>query len=99
MLSACETGIGKVVDGEGVLGLRRAFQIAGASTLVMSLWAVEDEAARRWMRELYGARLAGDGTAEAVRRAQLAVLETRRRTGQSTHPFYWGAFVAAGDWR
>jgi CHAT domain-containing protein len=100
VLSACETGVGEVRAGEGVFGLRRAFQVAGAHTLIMSLWSVEDEAARRWMEVLYGERLSRhQDTAEAVRAATLAVLRERRAKGQSTHPFYWGAFVAAGDWR
>ncbi len=100
VLSACETGLGEVRAGEGVFGLRRAFQVAGAGTVIMSLWSVEDEAARRWMRALYAGRLVrGLSTAAAVREASLAVLRERRARGQSTHPFYWGAFVAAGDWR
>jgi CHAT domain-containing protein len=99
VLSACETGVGKVQAGEGVLGLRRAFEVAGAGTLIMSLWSVEDESAREWMKNLYAARLGGSSTAEAVRAASLKVIEARRRAGRSTHPAFWGAFVAAGDWR
>jgi tetratricopeptide (TPR) repeat protein len=100
VLSACETGVGTVQAGEGVFGLRRAFQIAGTKTLIMSLWPVEDVAGREWMERLYAARLVeGLSTAEAVRRANLDVLNRRREEGQSTHPYYWGAFVAAGDWR
>ena len=96
VLSACETGVGQVQAGEGVLGLRRAFQIAGAAMLIMSLWEVEDESAREWMRGLYRNRIAGMSTAEAVREASRGMIEARRRAGESTHPFYWGAFVAAG---
>jgi len=100
VLSACETGLGDVRAGEGVLGLRRAFQIAGAGTLIMSLWPVDDEATRWWMKALYEGRFVrGLGTAEAMRQASLAVLAERRGKGASTHPFYWGAFVAVGDWR
>lgn len=99
VLSACETGAGRVQAGEGVLGLRRAFESAGASTLIMSLWSVRDAAAREWMKELYRGRLAGASTAEAVRTASVKLLRELRRTGRSTHPFYWGAFVASGDWR
>lgn len=66
----------------------------------MSLWSVEDEAAREWMRKLYEGKLAQRlGTARAVHRASLEVLQERRRRGTSTHPFYWAAFVAAGEWR
>ncbi|PYS96425.1 MAG: hypothetical protein DMF50_04610 [Acidobacteria bacterium] len=99
VLSACETGVGTVQVGEGVLGLRRAFEIAGADTLILSLWSVEDASAREWMRALYGARLSGRSTAEAVRRASREMIDARRRAGRSTHPASWGAFVATGDWR
>ncbi len=100
VLSACDSGTGRVSAGEGVFGLQRAFRIAGARTLVMSLWAVDDEAAREWMEALYRNRLAGgQSTAEAVRLASLQVLRARRERGASTHPFYWAGFVAAGDWR
>ncbi len=100
VLSACDTGLGEIRAGEGVFGLRRAFQIAGAQTVIMSLWSVDDEATRGWMRALYEGRLQrGLDTAGAVRAASLAVLEQRRAAGLSTHPFYWAAFVAAGDWR
>jgi len=99
VLSACETGVGKVQAGEGILGLRRAFQIAGAGSLIMTLWRVKDDPAREWVNELYKARLAGASTSRAVRQAALAALAARRRAGRPTHPFTWGAFVAAGDWR
>ena len=99
VLSACETGLGKIQPGEGVLGLRRAFEVAGAGTLIMSLWKVDDEATREWMQSLYAERLKGMSTAEAVRAASLAMLKKRRELHQSTQPFYWGAFVASGDWR
>jgi CHAT domain-containing protein/predicted negative regulator of RcsB-dependent stress response len=100
VLSACDTGLGEIRAGEGVFGLRRAFQIAGARTVIMSLWSVDDEATRVWMRALYNGRLARRlDTADAVREASLSVLRQRRAAHQSTHPFYWAAFVAAGDWR
>jgi len=100
VLSACETGVGEIKAGEGVFGLRRAFEVAGAGTLIMSLWSVEDEATREWMRNLYEARFVeGRDTAASVREAGLRVLKRRREAGESTHPFYWAAFVAAGEWR
>jgi tetratricopeptide (TPR) repeat protein/CHAT domain-containing protein len=100
VLSACQTGLGEILIGEGVLGLRRAFTAAGANTVIMSLWEIRDRPARAWMRALYRARLQhGMGTAEAVREASLEVLERRRRQGRGAHPYHWGAFVAAGDWR
>jgi CHAT domain-containing protein len=100
VLSACDTGVGEVRAGEGVLGLRRAFQVAGARTVVMSLWPVDDEATRQWMTGVYERRFVrGAGIAEAVRESSLEQLRRRRRTGASTHPFYWAGFIAAGDWR
>ena len=100
VLSACDTGLGQVKIGEGVFGLRRAFQVAGVHTVIMSLWAVEDESTREWMTALYEGRLKKKlSTAQAVSRATLTVLNERRASGQSTHPFYWGGFAAAGDWR
>jgi CHAT domain-containing protein/tetratricopeptide (TPR) repeat protein len=100
VLSACDTGVGDVRAGEGVLGLRRAFEIAGVRTLIMSLWPVEDRSSREWMRALYGARRGPRaGTAERVQEATLEVLRARRKARLSTHPFYWAPFVAAGDWR
>lgn len=100
VLSACDTGLGEIKAGEGVFGLRRAFQIAGARTVIMSLWSVEDNAARIWMRALYDGRFQqGLSTADAVRHASRAVLADRRAKHLSTHPFYWAGFVAAGDWR
>lgn len=100
MLSGCDTATGEIRAGEGVLGLRRAFQIAGVRTLIMSLWPVDDRSTRRWMRALYEGRLVHElDTAAAVRSAKLSVLTDRRRKGLDTHPFHWAGFIAAGDWR
>jgi CHAT domain-containing protein len=99
VLSACDTGVGEVRSGEGVLGLRRAFEISGAGTLIMSLWPVRDVDATAWMSALYEARFAGLDTAEAMRRAGLTILKGRREGGRDTHPASWGAFVAYGAWR
>lgn len=100
VLSACDTGVGEVKAGEGVFGLRRAFQIAGARAVIMSLWSVDDQSTRAWMRALYEARFERNrATADAVHDASAAILRDRRSKGLSTHPFYWAAFVAAGDWR
>jgi CHAT domain-containing protein len=100
VLSGCDTGVGEVKVGEGVFGLRRAFQVAGARTVIMSLWSVEDQVTRQWMKQLYAGRLIKDlSTADAVREASLTVLRQRRAKGLSAHPFHWAAFVATGDWR
>jgi CHAT domain-containing protein len=100
VLSGCDTGGGRIEAGEGVFGLRRAFQLAGVRTVIMSLWSVEDRATRAWMSALYRYRFQqGFWTARAVHAAALELLGRRRAEGQSTHPFYWAGFVAAGDWR
>jgi CHAT domain-containing protein/tetratricopeptide (TPR) repeat protein len=99
VLSGCDTGTGRVVADEGVLGLRRAFRIAGARSLIMSLWPVDDDATRRWMRALYAARKDGASTSGSVAHAARTVLRENLEAGLPAHPFYWGAFVAAGDWR
>lgn len=100
VLSACDSGVGESISGEGVFGFRRAFRVAGARTVIMSLWPVEDEATLVWMESLYQGRLQeGMTTAESVRHASLEVLRSWRDKGLSSHPFYWGAFIAAGDWR
>ena len=100
VLSGCDTGVGEIRAGEGVFGLRRAFQVAGARTVIMSLWRVDDDSTRRWMTSVYEQRFVRRlGTAEAVRQASLDQLRRRRRAGTGTHPFYWAGFIAAGDWR
>ncbi len=100
VLSACDTGLGTITTGEGVLGLRRAFETAGVGTIVMSLWAVEDESARAWMRAFYQKRFVEAlPIDDAARGASLDVLVARRASGSSAHPFFWAGFVVAGDWR
>ena len=84
VLSGCDTGVGEVRAGEGVFGLRRAFQVAGARTVIMSLWQVEDQATRQWMTTLYQSRFMENlSTVNAVREAGLAVLRGRRAKGLS----------------
>ena len=99
VLSACQTGIGLAHAGEGILGLRRSFQVAGARTLVLSLWPVSDNDTQSWMAELYRARAGGAATIDAVSAASRRIVAARRKEGVTVHPFFWGAFVAAGDWR
>jgi CHAT domain-containing protein len=100
VLSACESGVGQTSAGEGVFGLRRAFQIAGVRTVIMSLWAVEDYAAREWMTALYRGRFhARLASVDAVHAATLGALQMRRQRKLNTSPFFWAGFVAAGDWR
>jgi CHAT domain-containing protein/tetratricopeptide (TPR) repeat protein len=96
VLSACETGLGQVHVGEGVFGLRRAFAVAGAKTLVMSLWKVPDEQTQELMVDFYQHILGVDGkprvgVAEALRKAQQAV------RARHPDPYFWGAFICQGD--
>jgi CHAT domain-containing protein len=93
-LSACDTGVGQVEDGEGVFGLRRAFVIAGAETVVMSLWPISDAVTRDLMTSYYSGLKAGLGRGDALRQAQLAMLN---RKGHE-HPFYWASFIQVGEW-
>ncbi|MEM6838608.1 MAG: tetratricopeptide repeat protein [Cyanobacteria bacterium P01_C01_bin.120] len=95
VLSACETGQGEVVNGEGVYGLRRAFAMAGAESLMMSLWKVEDEGTQDLMVRYYENLLSGMGRSEALRDVQLEMINS----DDNAHPYYWTAFVLAGNWR
>ncbi len=100
VLSSCESGAGESVAGEGVFGLRRAFRVAGARTILMTLWPVDDDSAREWIRELYAGRLDRELTTDrAASAASRAVLDRLRAKGAIPHPFLWGNFLAAGDWR
>lgn len=99
VLSSCGSGLGELLAGEGILGLRRAFHVAGVDTVIMSLWEVDDASSQHWVASLYRSRLAGATAVDAVRQASLDLLRARRRAGLSAHPFFWGVFVAAGDWR
>ncbi|MBT3222456.1 MAG: CHAT domain-containing protein [Proteobacteria bacterium] len=97
VLSACETGLGEVQSGEGVLGLRRSFALAGTKNLIMSLWRVEDEATRHLMTDLYQELLRnGKSPVEALHRAQLQALERNRTESGHGEPASWAAFIAAG---
>jgi CHAT domain-containing protein len=93
-LSACDTGIGEVKNGEGVYGLRRALVLAGAETLVMSLWPVSDYQTRELMRQYYRGLRQGRGRGDALRHVQLDML----REGKRRHPFYWASFIQSGEW-
>jgi len=98
VLSACETALGDVRCGEGVFGLRRAFIQAGARTLVMSLWKVADEETLFLMERLYENLLQeGLPKPEALRRAQLDLMDRLRREKGFAHPYFWAAFICQGD--
>lgn len=99
VLSACNSGLGTFRPGEGLIGMLRAFQVAGAKTVIASLWSVRDRAARAWMRELYRARFERRvSTLEAVRQASLRRLEFLRKKGID-NPADWAGFVSSGQWQ
>ena len=90
VLSACETGLGEVKAGEGVYGLQRAFQVAGAEALVMSLWKVDDAATQQLMTNFYSAWIKLGDKHKAFRQAQMQLMTKYK------DPYYWGAFVMMG---
>ena len=105
-LSACETALGKEVAGEGILGLTRSFQYAGARTVLASLWRVDDRSTAELMKRFYGHYRRGESKAEALRKAQLDFLSGRVEVPPEpgggpprdpTHPYHWAAFQLYGD--
>jgi len=94
VLSACDTGLGEVRTGEGVYGLRRSFQLAGAESLVMSLWPISDYVTRELMTGYYQNLKQGIGRSESLRQVQIKML----RKPATSHPFYWASFIESGDW-
>ena len=96
VLSACETGLGKVADGEGVFGLRRAIQEAGAQSVLMSLWAVPDRETEELMTLFYSKWLAGEDKHQALREAEMELRGKVKARYRRDLPFYWGGFVLVG---
>ncbi len=94
VLSACDTGLGEVRNGEGVYGLRRAFLLAGTESLIMSLWSVSDYVTRELMTNYYKNLKQGIGRNAALRQVQLEMLKRKQRQ----HPFYWASFIQSGEW-
>ncbi len=93
VLSACETGLGRQVTGEGMVGFSRAFFYAGARSLAVSLWLVADSSTPDLMLDFYRRLERGERKAEALRQAKLAMIAGKR----FAHPFYWAPFVLVGD--
>jgi CHAT domain-containing protein len=96
VLSACETGLGQQANGEGVFGLRRGLQEAGAESVLMSMWPVPDQETQELMTLFYRQWLGGLDAHEALRRAQLKERDTVRQRYGRDLPYYWGAFVLVG---
>ncbi len=93
VLSACETGLGQVVKGEGIIGLTRGFLYAGASNLLVSLWQVSDATTADLMVDFYDKMLEGMSKPEALREAKLQMI---RRHPEYAKPYYWAPFVLVG---
>ncbi len=96
VLSACKTGLGEEVRGEGLVGLTRGFMYAGSPRVVVSLWSVDDQATSELMKAFYQKMLQqGLKPAAALRTAQLEIWRTKRYAA----PYYWAAFTLQGEWR
>ncbi|GAA4399648.1 CHAT domain-containing protein [Nibrella viscosa] len=93
VLSACETGLGEVRNGEGVYGLQRAFRVAGAQSVLFSLWKVDDEATQTLMATFYTHWLQSGDKTQALQQAR----QRLRQEPRFSHPFFWGAFVLIGE--
>ena len=93
-LSACQTGLGNVLSGEGVIGLTRAFLYAGASSVLVSLWNVNDVATAELMKQFYLGLSRGFSKDDALRRAKLNLIHGHQRSWR--HPYYWKPFVLMG---
>nr|MDQ3818724.1 CHAT domain-containing protein [Acidobacteriota bacterium] len=96
VLSACQTGLGKEIKGEGLVGLTRGFMYAGTPRVVVSLWSVSDEATAELMTRFYKGILVDKlRPAQALQAAQVSMLKDKRYSA----PFYWAAFTLQGEWR
>lgn len=97
VISACESGRGKFLSGEGLYGLKRAINVAGAKSSLLSLWKVDDEATAVFMKSFYEKLIMGEGKAEALINTQREFRNHKNKNYR--HPYIWAAFQLSGDWR
>ncbi len=96
-LSACETGLGDIEDGEGVYGFRRSFVMAGAKNLLMTLWSVDDVATKNIMKKFYAHYTDGEAPSRALRQAQVEFIAKLREKNNIAPPYYWAPFIIQGS--
>jgi CHAT domain-containing protein len=94
-LSGCETGLGRQLGGEGIVGLTRAFMYAGAPSVLVSLWKVADESTAELMKAFYTQLRRGASRDVALQQAMVQL----QRDPEYSHPYYWAPFILVGDWR
>lgn len=93
VLSSCQTGLGQFIRGEGIEGISRAFFFAGASSVLMSLWTINDQVSSQFMERFYFHLKFSESLAEALRRVKLEMIDS----GVVSHPYYWAPFILSGD--
>jgi CHAT domain-containing protein len=101
VLSACKTGVGQLKNGEGVFGLQRAFKVAGAKSIIMSLWKVDDDATQELMVNFYkhwlGKKQSSKNFSPKMTKRAAFLKAQREIKSKFPNPYYWGAFVMVGE--